>query len=169
MVYFRDDQKPVPDGNMGFCIWILLYISPAFIIVLAYPWILCQRRQQLRKIAGNRLSPLPATHGDATKKNHETVRETPTQKVGKSSRSFRVYSVITAVVALCWTPTICYHGLMNFAYVDAKGLRDVAGYFWGLQPLLDPIFFALSLSELRSQLLDMFEACLSLIKKFLAT
>ena len=155
---------------------ILLYISPAFIIVLAYPWIVWKRQQQLRKMAGNKLFPTSATDGAAINKNPETSRtdsrlrrEVPTQQVGKTSQSFRVYSMITAVVALCWTPTICYHGLTKFAYVDVKGLRDVAGYFWGLQPLLDPIFFALSLGELRRELSDMLESCLAPIKKRVAS
>ncbi|XP_055353924.1 5-hydroxytryptamine receptor 1D-like [Paramacrobiotus metropolitanus] len=121
-----------------------VFIVPNIFVMLAYPYILwMRRRRRLVRITNRHVSILqPST-------------TTAVSKSTKESRAFIVLTVMTASVTVSWTPLNAYYGMGCFMDVSQLWLTfEITQGLFILQPALDPIFFAVTLPELRQGLAD---------------
>ncbi|XP_055330412.1 substance-K receptor-like [Paramacrobiotus metropolitanus] len=121
---------------------ILIYDVPVVFMISAYA-VLCFKEFHRREaVAGLVYSVVTlGTLGIKIKKK-------------KAKRTgFLVLTALTISVAVCWTPYEMYFTVGTFMDIDVPMMREVGFTLNSLQPLLDPILFVITMSDLRKTLL----------------
>ncbi|XP_055348567.1 protein trapped in endoderm-1-like [Paramacrobiotus metropolitanus] len=133
---------------------MMAFNMPIIIVVCSYPFILHKHLQRRKVWAVNKTDRTGVydKHDNPISTHHRRGTESVANKhTAENVRPFLVLSMLTCSVFICWTPDQVYWTLDNF--VDTSGfvwLHHVGMVLYGLQAVLDPILFAVSLSSFRT-------------------
>ncbi|XP_055355188.1 5-hydroxytryptamine receptor 1D-like [Paramacrobiotus metropolitanus] len=120
----------------------VVFVLPQCLITVAYPHLLCQRRQQrLVRSAMDGPTLQEITTGPMTK-NGGRQRD--------NKKAFGVLTVSTLSVTLTWTPGSVYYGMscfMDVSYMPVYFL--ISSFLFLVQTVMDPILFMMVLGDLR--------------------
>ncbi|XP_055348593.1 5-hydroxytryptamine receptor 2A-like [Paramacrobiotus metropolitanus] len=141
----------------------IVYDGPIVFVVLAYPF-LYYKQTQRRKIGSSwssgrpsvshrRESTNPGDDEELGEVGQKKTQITKTITTGKeASRPFVVLTLLTISVFICWTPVMTFWTITCFVSLDSDMtvFRNFAVVLFALQPVLDPILFAVSLQSFRT-------------------
>ncbi|XP_055356457.1 5-hydroxytryptamine receptor 6-like [Paramacrobiotus metropolitanus] len=140
---------------------------PVVIVLFSYPYILYKfLRRRRARTAASTASPMPidGSHNQANSNKIAPASSQPTtatsHKNDGSVRPFLILTLLTCSIAICWAPAQLYFtldGFMEAGFMSVSSsliqLKKAALFLYPMQAILDPIVFALSLSNLRSVIL----------------
>ncbi|XP_055334060.1 alpha-2B adrenergic receptor-like [Paramacrobiotus metropolitanus] len=150
---------------------LIIFALPNLCIILAYPYLVSMRLRQRKVRAANRS---PATtkfggsvhfkanryyHREASASASVTVtnNKAPERSQRRDNRAFAIFTALTVSITACWTPLDTYYTISCFmdlsTYVKTLEFCEI---LFVLQPALDPIFFAVIIPDVRSQILQWF-------------
>ncbi|XP_055348845.1 probable G-protein coupled receptor No18 [Paramacrobiotus metropolitanus] len=182
VLYFMKYQKPVNsfgcdlllagDALAGFRYFNQLYLFDLVNLVIpaVYPY-LWYRRRKIHPVEGvryavtseNQPSNEAGTGATRKSKGHDgryavASENQPSEtggarKVKGHGRAFAVLTILTASITVCWTPAAVFFTVSMFTDVSSwpTVIYIVRGLF-AVQPVLDPILFAMTLPDLRNAL-----------------
>ncbi|XP_055357369.1 muscarinic acetylcholine receptor M3-like [Paramacrobiotus metropolitanus] len=116
---------------------ILIYDAPCVSIFLAYPFLLWKMlsRRQIR----------PADSTNAEQRRLKGTQES-------LRRPFILLTLYTCSTMVCWLPTICYYTILSGYPTVQLGATfyQAQSILYNLQSILDPLFFCLTLGNVKN-------------------
>ncbi|XP_055329083.1 mu-type opioid receptor-like [Paramacrobiotus metropolitanus] len=128
--------------NWNMAAQVIVYTLPIFVVILAYPLIWYKRQRQRR---------LRPTESIISQKEPTSLPSDKDER-RQHSHSFKVLTLLTISVLVCWTPLTVYYDLLVFGEVDVGGLYEGGWVLWEIEPVFDPLLFAVALKTLREEL-----------------
>lgn len=150
--------------NNSVPVQIIMYVGAILIIFLAYPFI-CYKRTQRKKERTHRVTAPAASskkavtnelsHG-AGRSEQQISAVTPTtthpQRLptkDPGAYGFAVLTLLTSSAIVCWTPATVIFLVNAFTPFKNHLIFQTVLSIFSVQPVLDPILFAISLGDLR--------------------
>ncbi|XP_055357303.1 uncharacterized protein LOC129602328 [Paramacrobiotus metropolitanus] len=140
-VYYRPNMDNVTDCDVIFSaqpqyagfIEIWIYIMPIVIMLLSYPYLLWRRNQV-------KIFRVPPGHAGALEKR---------EAVSGGQHGFRVLTVLTGSIVVCWTTVKTHWILLGFCGTNLPTLHLVGSALYSVQRIIDPILCVLALEKFR--------------------
>lgn len=85
-----------------------------------------------------------------------TTCEVPAPKTPAQNRhrqAFMLLTLLTCSVSVCWSPPILFHLVVNYFHITTVHTDRTSDIIFTLQPIADPIFFALAITDLGDAIL----------------
>ncbi|XP_055341967.1 5-hydroxytryptamine receptor 1B-like [Paramacrobiotus metropolitanus] len=159
-VYYR---LPVENGcwvnNSRQMVWstfttVVVFDIPKLFIPVCYPvllWKTLQRRKIGATLRGQMNDRAPTAPSPSTASNARA--DNMVRRESAASRPFIVLTLFTVGIVVCWIPGLVLYLLVNFiSRKDISMFYTVSAILYSLQAILDPVFFCLSVKDLRSRL-----------------
>ena len=128
----------------------LLYVFPLSFIAIGYIYVAREKHINRPVVSPVSNSVDPGMRRTQVTSINNTSdfaskRTTPTHK----SRSFVLLSTMTAVVVICWAPSVLYFTIALFVHLPRDTTGRVVTILVAISPVIDPFVFVFSFKDLR--------------------
>lgn len=160
-------------GQLLFSFWCMIIFIILIFIISAWPLLLFLRKRRQKMTVGLVSHAMSKTSAAATQKQHKSphssaladtrrhsemevdVKRKP-PSTSKRSSAFIVLTSLTFSVIVCWSPTTIYFTIICFVWIDTPILFQTGMVLHAIQAALDPIFFTITLKDLRDSVRAIF-------------
>ncbi|XP_055345354.1 tyramine receptor 1-like [Paramacrobiotus metropolitanus] len=123
----------------------LLFVFPLILMITSYPLLLCLRRRRPRRIYQE--SDFGNSFQMRGRCDSEDIPAPARRK--HRSKAFTILTLLTVSVTICWSPLLILFTMTFFMDYFDSAFYQIGSVLFLLEPLCDPLYFAIVLHDLR--------------------